>query len=242
MSTNHFVLYLSLSICLGCKLRKHTKFESIHRNRKRKRTMGSRLLMLCCVLSLTVVVLPMGGNNEYEYENAAAGSAPSPSPSGGAADNHRKVTEIVDKVCKKTSNYKNCVDTLYSDPRTADADRYTLAYVSFGLAYANAVQTRDRIADELLLHKNDSASRREIRQNLQICERDYNKTVKYLESALNDLNSETFFTLPGYANHTARLADDCQAHYPAFTSASLNSICQICTLIIVNLFNGGGSP
>lgn len=227
-----------MSICLACKLRKHTKFST--EIEKKKRIMGSsRLLMLYGVLSLMAVVSSsMGTNNEYEY--AAAGSAPS--PSGGAADGNRKVTEIVDKVCKKTSNYKNCVDTLYSDPRTPDADRYTLAYVSFGLAYANAVQTRDRIADELLLHKNDSDSRHEILQNLRICERDYNKAVKFLESALNDLNSETFFTLPSYANHTARLADDCQAHYPTFTSASLNSICQICTLVIASLYSGGASP
>ncbi|KAK2640458.1 hypothetical protein Ddye_028253 [Dipteronia dyeriana] len=147
-------------------------------------------------------------------------------------DYQTTATQLVDRVCNKTSNYSLCVETLYSDSRTADADSYTLAYISFGLAYNTATDTRSQITDLL---KNNATS-----DDLKRCLKDYNTAVEALGSGLNDLNSETFFTLPRYANTTSRSAEDCEAHYKSLVSTTIKFICQIC-VVVANLFNGGDS-
>ncbi|KAJ6986422.1 cell wall / vacuolar inhibitor of fructosidase 2-like [Populus alba x Populus x berolinensis] len=105
-----------------------------------------------------------------------------------------KPTELVDKVCNQTSNYTFCVEALYSDSRAPDADSYTLAFISFGLAYSNANNTRDYYIAELL--KNTSGQDYHFR--LETCSHDYLRAVSKLGEAYNDLNSETFFGLANW--------------------------------------------
>ncbi|KAI9185624.1 hypothetical protein LWI28_008929 [Acer negundo] len=143
----------------------------------------------------------------------------------------KNTTQLVDRVCNKTSNYSFCVEALYTDSRTPDADTYTLAYISFGLAYNTATNTRSQITDLL---KNNATS-----DDLKRCLKDYNTAIEALGSGLNDLNSETFFTLPGYANTTSLSAEDCEAHYKPLLSFTIKSLCQIC-VVVANLFNDGG--
>ncbi|THG08654.1 hypothetical protein TEA_015524 [Camellia sinensis var. sinensis] len=65
-------------------------------------------------------------------------------------------SELVSSICKNTTNYRFCVESLYSDPRTPTADSYVLAYVSFDLAYLNASHTEDYID---MLFNNTTADR-----------------------------------------------------------------------------------
>ncbi|KAK0602751.1 hypothetical protein LWI29_036658 [Acer saccharum] len=147
----------------------------------------------------------------------------------------KNTTQLVDRVCNKTNNYSFCVNALYTDPRTPDADTYTLADISFRLAYKAATNT-SRLITQLL--KNSTTT--DDHDNLKRCLKDYNTAIEALGSGLNDLNSETFFTLPRYANTTSRSAEDCEAHYKSLGSTSIKSLCQIC-VVVANLFNGGGS-
>ncbi|KAJ0082487.1 hypothetical protein Patl1_09633 [Pistacia atlantica] len=148
------------------------------------------------------------------------------------ADHHDSATinttKLVVQVCNQTSNYTFCVEALYTDPRTPDADRYSLAYVSFGLAYVNATTTQDRITKLL-----KNATTVHDRDGLQTCQSDYKKAINALQSAFNDLDSETFFTLSGLANDTAKAAAHCQTHYPPLTSKTkeLNHLSEICIAI-----------
>ncbi|KAK0601814.1 hypothetical protein LWI29_027656 [Acer saccharum] len=139
-------------------------------------------------------------------------------------------TQLVDGVCKKTKNYSFCVKALYTDPRTPDADAYTLAYISFGLAYNTVNDTRSLIIDLLKNKKNAT------RDALKRCLKDYNEATEALEKSFNDLNSETFFNLPDYANTASRSAQDCEAHYKPLPSITITSLCQIC-VVVANIFN-----
>ncbi|KAK4264109.1 hypothetical protein QN277_029443 [Acacia crassicarpa] len=152
-------------------------------------------------------------------------------PSSSLA-NH--ASELVNEVCVKTSNYTFCVESLYSDPHTPEADSYGLAVIAFRLAYINATTTRDYILK--LLKKASSNS--SIRRNLQRCASDYYKAVSAIETAYNDLNSETFFELADLAAVASRSADDCEASYKRtrnspFTSLNkaLKGLCEICVAI-----------
>ncbi|CAK7325149.1 unnamed protein product [Dovyalis caffra] len=148
-------------------------------------------------------------------------------------------TELVDKVCNQTSNYTFCLESLYSDSRTPDADPYTLAFISFGLAYTNASNTRDFIAELL---KNTSSQ--DDRHHLKRCGHDYQKAVSALEEAYDDLNSETFFELAKLAGHASKASDHCQAAFKGTSSPplarrnhDLKSLCEI-GAIIAKLFTG----
>ncbi|KAJ7967881.1 Pectinesterase inhibitor [Quillaja saponaria] len=144
------------------------------------------------------------------------------------------ITQLVDEVCKKTSNYSFCVESLYSDPHTPDADRYSLAYVSFCLAYLNATNTRDYIT-KLLKHAN--SSHHHYQQDLQRCAGDYKKAVSAIEMAYNDLNSETFFELADLAGVAAHSAENCQANFKGTHSSltsrnkALKGLCEICVVV-----------
>lgn len=152
---------------------------------------------------------------------------------------HEPKTELAIEICKKTSNYTFCVDSLYADPRTPNADRYTLAYITFGLAYINATTTQDYIT-ELLKKKAEKDRKKRLRR----CQRDYNKAVSSLATAYNDLNSETFFELADLACDAARSAKDCQAgfngtHYDPLGTRNkdLKGLCEIC-VVVSKLFTG----
>jgi len=157
--------------------------------------------------------------------------------SPAAAD---KPTELVDKVCNQTSNYTLCVEALYSDSRTPDADSYTLAFISFGLAYTNANNIRDYYIAELL--KNTSSQ--DYHYRLETCSHDYLRAVSKLEEAYNDLNSETFFGLAELAGIASEASDHCQDAFKGISSPPLGSrngdlkrLCEI-GAIIAKLFTG----
>ncbi|KAJ9181661.1 hypothetical protein P3X46_009769 [Hevea brasiliensis] len=142
-------------------------------------------------------------------------------------------TKLVDKICKRTSNYTFCVESLYSDSRTSEADQYTLAFIAVRLAYVNANTTRDHISQLL-----------QYRKPLEICIRGYKLAVSALEKAYNDLNSETFFELADLASQAAAGADDCEAVFQGNRSRPLGNrnkdlkgLCEICG-IIGKLFTG----
>ena len=150
------------------------------------------------------------------------------------------VTQLVDEVCAKTSNYSFCVESLYSDPHTPQSDQYGLAYVAFRLAYLNATGTSDYIAK--LVKKATSSHYHML---LQRCAHDYKEAVSAIETAYNDLNSETFFELADLAAVASDGAEDCQAtfkgttHYSMldFMNNALKGLCEIC-VVISKLFTG----
>ncbi|KAK7303465.1 hypothetical protein RJT34_14372 [Clitoria ternatea] len=148
------------------------------------------------------------------------------------------VTKLVNEVCAKTSNYTFCVESLYSDPHASESDTYGLAIVAFRLAYRNATSTKDYITE--LLKKASSSSH----MLLQKCLTDYEKAISAIETAYNDLNSESFSALADYAGDASRGALDCQATLKGYNNSLLHfmnnavkGLCQIC-LVISKLFKG----
>ncbi|KAF8031664.1 hypothetical protein BT93_D0775 [Corymbia citriodora subsp. variegata] len=154
-------------------------------------------------------------------------------PSSAAA-----ATELVRQVCDKTGDSRYCFAALYSDPRTPNADAYSLAYISFGLAYLNATHTRDHISR--LLSSPALADRSPtLTSSLQSCRRGYAAAVAKLAAAYNDLNAETFAGLAEYSGGGARAAGDCDrtfgsspyAPLMAGRNRDLTRLCEICTAV-----------
>ncbi|KAL5579700.1 hypothetical protein UlMin_012142 [Ulmus minor] len=145
-------------------------------------------------------------------------------------------SELVNNVCKKTSNYSFCVLSLSADPRTPSADSYGLSFISFGMAYLNASNTQDFIGELMKNAKRDELVR------LRRCHGDYEKGVSALEVAYNDLNSESFYELANLAGVAAHSAKDCQSAFMKIPSPlisrnrDLKALCEIC-VAVSKLFN-----
>ncbi|KAL5583301.1 hypothetical protein UlMin_015743 [Ulmus minor] len=145
-------------------------------------------------------------------------------------------SELVNNVCKKTSNYSFCVVALSADPRTPSADPYGLAFISFRMAYLNASNTRDLIGELMKKARRDELVR------LRRCHGDYEKGVSALEVAYNDLNSESFYELANLAGVAAHSAKDCQSAFMKIPSPlisrnrNLEGLCEIC-VAVSKLFN-----
>ena len=149
--------------------------------------------------------------------------------------------ELVQSVCRHTSNYTFCASTLAADPRTPSADSYALAFVAFEIAYKNASATR-AAASALLRRAGADVSRR---QSLERCGAEYDGAVAALEMAYNDLNSETFFELADLAGEASRRAGKCDAAFKgvkdrplAGRNKALKALCEIC-VAVSKLFKGG---
>lgn len=157
----------------------------------------------------------------------------SASPTTTTTDDKPK-TGLATEVCKKTSNYTFCMESLSADPRTPSADRYTLAYITFGLAYVNASSTHDYIAELLKKEEAEHGHKHRLRR----CQRDYDKAVSALATAYNDLNSESFAELADLAGDAARSAKDCHAAFNGTHShplktrnKDLKGLCEICVVV-----------
>lgn len=148
-------------------------------------------------------------------------------------------TALVDKVCKQTSSYPFCVRSLYSDSRTPEADEYTLAYISVGVAYNNATSTQHYISDQLRSIEVNGSSHHDQQQRLQMCSRGYQRAVSALTMAHNDLDSETFFELARLAAKASSGANDCKAAFKGLPSPTtlakgnqdLVHLCEICGVV-----------
>ncbi|CAK7323384.1 unnamed protein product [Dovyalis caffra] len=134
-------------------------------------------------------------------------------------------TKLVDKVCKQTSSYSFCVQSLYTDSRTPEAYEYTLAYIAVRLASINATSTQHYISDQLKLTSINGSGRHEQQQQqqerLQICSRGYRRAVSAMEMAYNDLDSETYFELARLAGKASSGASDCQAAFKRIHSPTV---------------------
>lgn len=155
-----------------------------------------------------------------------------------SSSHSKNPTELVKKICKNTTTYGFCVNSLYSDPRTPTADAYVLAFISFDLAYANATRTNAHVQALLSREKNP-----DFRRLLKSCEKLYGEAVSALALALNDLDSETYSELASYAGDSAREAGECQKGFRGtrfrspFTQMNrdLRGLAGIC-IVVSNLF------
>uniref|UniRef100_M1DDW9 Invertase inhibitor n=1 Tax=Solanum tuberosum TaxID=4113 RepID=M1DDW9_SOLTU len=100
----------------------------------------------------------------------------------------RSYGDLIDDVCKKSDDYKLCVNSLRADPRSSSADKKGLAHImlQLSLAKANVIYNQT-----LILLKKPMESI--LKQCIQICRDNYvlavldiSNAIKYLDE--NDLD------------------------------------------------------
>ncbi|KAI5652388.1 hypothetical protein M9H77_29575 [Catharanthus roseus] len=141
-------------------------------------------------------------------------------------------SSLADQVCKNTTNCTFCEQAIFSDSRAPTADRYVLAYISFGLAYVNATHTLN-YTDSLLHNATTPTQAPALRK----CRSFYVEAVKALSRAFNDLDSETFSSLDQYARTADGVARRCEGQFVVGSSPlskmnrNLRGLSEICIVV-----------
>ncbi|CAN0903377.1 Cell wall / vacuolar inhibitor of fructosidase 2 [Linum grandiflorum] len=149
--------------------------------------------------------------------------------------------EFAKEVCNQTSDYKLCLDVLYTDPRTPGADRPSIADIVARLAFQNATGMR-----QYLTSIKGTGGGLVGLSRVKICRSDYEIAVKKMEMALNDLNSESYYSLVHYARVSAGAARHCQAVFSKSAWQPLGNRTHIFLVLceavafVGNWFTGGG--
>ncbi|KAL3627212.1 hypothetical protein CASFOL_028575 [Castilleja foliolosa] len=99
---------------------------------------------------------------------------------------------LATEVCKNTTDINFCLQSIYSDPGAATADRVTLANISFGKAHSNATNTSDYIASQIKSARGGKP-KDDVVRGLKSCLVNYNETVRVLSEVLRDLNDESYY-------------------------------------------------
>ncbi|CAN1850404.1 Cell wall / vacuolar inhibitor of fructosidase 2 [Linum perenne] len=105
--------------------------------------------------------------------------------------------DVVDQICKLTSDYPLCVDLLNADPRTSDADMPVMVDVVIRLAMTNAKNTRDYFSSI----KGDKIA--------QSCTVDYEYAVTRMEFAYADEDVEDYSNFIQFANDATDAVGHC---------------------------------
>ncbi|CAN0890932.1 Cell wall / vacuolar inhibitor of fructosidase 2 [Linum grandiflorum] len=148
--------------------------------------------------------------------------------------------EYAKEVCNNTSDYKLCLDVLYTDPRTHGADRPSIADIVANLAYHNATGMR-----EYLTSVKGNGGRVGL-SRVKICRSDYAVAARKMEMALNDLNSESYSSLDHYAGVSAAAARHCEAVFEKSAWKPLGNRTEIFLVLceavgfVGSWFTGGG--
>ncbi|KAK6149595.1 hypothetical protein DH2020_017120 [Rehmannia glutinosa] len=100
-------------------------------------------------------------------------------------------TQLAIEVCKNTTDFNFCRQSIYSDPRAPTADRVVLASITFTNAYFNATDTRDYIASQIKLI--GGGGNPDIIKGLKSCLGNYNEAVRAINEVLGDLNDESYY-------------------------------------------------
>ncbi|KAK6123907.1 hypothetical protein DH2020_042350 [Rehmannia glutinosa] len=105
-----------------------------------------------------------------------------------------KKPELAIQVCKKTTDFKFCRQTIYSDPRAPDADRVVLAYIAF--------KNASKIGG--------GGGKSGILKGLKSCLADYNQAIGDLSEVLRDLDDETYYDFDKLSREAESRARACE--------------------------------
>ncbi|KAG8385926.1 hypothetical protein BUALT_Bualt03G0096000 [Buddleja alternifolia] len=105
---------------------------------------------------------------------------------------HEAINSLATEVCKNTTDFNFCRDTIYSDPHGPDADRVFLAYILVRKIYRNASDTKTYIESEI---KSIEAGRenRDLLKGMKKCVGKYKDVNQTLIGLLSDLDSESYY-------------------------------------------------
>ncbi|XP_058092927.1 putative invertase inhibitor [Magnolia sinica] len=96
-------------------------------------------------------------------------------------------SSLIHKTCKSTIDKKFCIDTLDSDPRTANADLVSLANISLDLTLRNATDTREYIS-----HLLENATDPVMKKWLNGCLKSYGGALAGIRDASRDIASKDY--------------------------------------------------
>nr|XP_009788876.1 PREDICTED: pectinesterase inhibitor-like [Nicotiana sylvestris] len=97
--------------------------------------------------------------------------------------------DLIEDVCKNSSDYKLCVNTLRANPKSAFADHKGLTRIMLQLSLAKAKNIQSQVI--ILLNQ---ATKPILKQSLQICRDNYGNAVFMLTNSIKYFDTSAFFS------------------------------------------------
>ncbi|XP_058096236.1 putative invertase inhibitor [Magnolia sinica] len=119
-------------------------------------------------------------------------------------------SSLVHKTRESTIDYKFCIHTLDSDPRTTTADLVGLANISLDLTFHNATDTHVYISRLL-----ENANEPTIKKWLNICHEKYGYALAGISDSFNDLAYKDYENLNLSAQLVGAQALQCEKSFGA---------------------------
>ncbi|XP_070034400.1 pectinesterase inhibitor-like [Nicotiana tomentosiformis] len=116
--------------------------------------------------------------------------------------------DLIDDVCQKTIDYNLCVKSLRADPRSASADKKSLARIIIQLSQDKANDILSQT--EMLLKQTKEPV---LKQCLEVCKEMYDTAVFHYSEAVNYLDADNFSDAADTAGETLSDADTCDESF-----------------------------
>ncbi|CAN1178490.1 Pectinesterase inhibitor 5 [Linum perenne] len=113
--------------------------------------------------------------------------------------------DVVDKICKQTSDYPLCVDLLNADPRTSDANLVVMCDVVVKLALLKARDARDYFSRIEGTEVGPIVLKR-----VELCRKDYEIASIKMVGAYESEDSDDYSSLVQYAKDATYAARHCR--------------------------------
>ncbi|KAL3643301.1 hypothetical protein CASFOL_014116 [Castilleja foliolosa] len=129
--------------------------------------------------------------------------------------------QLATQVCRNTTDFNFCNQTIYSDPRAPTADRIVLAYIAFGTAYLNATNIQTQI--QLKITENEGRkSNSSIDDQLKNCMDHYSDAIGALSEVLGNLDSESYYNFDKMSIEVRDHAYDCEMGFNGTTRSPMS--------------------
>ncbi|XP_033511010.1 pectinesterase inhibitor-like [Nicotiana tomentosiformis] len=116
--------------------------------------------------------------------------------------------DLIDDVCRKSSDYKLCVESLRANPKSSSADQKGLTRIMLQLSLAKAKNIYNEVL--ILLQQTKEVV---LKQCLQICKDNYDEAVDDITSSIEYLDANEFFFARSFAIDATDDSSSCEESF-----------------------------
>ncbi|KAL3645805.1 hypothetical protein CASFOL_010985 [Castilleja foliolosa] len=135
-----------------------------------------------------------------------------------AAARHNFKAQLATQICRNTTDFIFCRNTIYSDPRAPTADRIVLAYIAFGNAYLNSSNTQTQIQLKITDSKGVKSN---VLDGLKSCTGHYSNAIGALSQALGNLDSDSYYDFDKLSIRAQSHVQNCESSFNGTTTSPM---------------------
>ncbi|KAK4724769.1 hypothetical protein R3W88_027548 [Solanum pinnatisectum] len=113
--------------------------------------------------------------------------------------------DLIEDVCRTSSDFKVCIDALRKDPKSSSADKKGLVHILLQQCLTKAKSIYNEIVSLL-----EQAKEHVLVQCLQVCKENYDSSIDDAETAIKDFDANDFPGVMSVVSGVASAPDTCE--------------------------------